>query len=129
MTRARSSSRLGLLTLSGLLALATLGAATVPHFDLEKSSPEADAMVHEIEAVTLWFTEEPAEESVTVRLIDGSGEVVEGLSAAVDEEDATRYVMPTTDGLAAGTYTVSWRGMGGDGHVVRGEFNFTVMQH
>lgn len=129
MFRFRSSSRLGLLALSALLALGTLGAATVPHFDLEKSSPEADAMVHEIEAVTLWFTEEPAEGSVTVRLLDGSGEPVEGLSAKVHEEDATAYVMALPEGLAQGKYTVAWRGMGADGHVVRGDFAFTVMQH
>ena len=129
MTRARSSSRLALLALSGLLALGSLGATTVPHFDLEKSSPEADAMVHAIEAVTLWFTEEPAEGSVTVRLLDGSGEPVEGLSAEVHEEDAAVYVMATPEGLAQGKYTVSWRGMGADGHVVRGDFEFTMMQH
>lgn len=127
---ARISMRTTFAALAAVLSLGALfGAATPPHFGLEKSSPEADAMVHEIETVTLWFTEEPAAESVSVRLIDDSGEPVEGLSASVHEEDATIYLMPTPDGLAPGGYTVSWRGMGSDGHVVRGDFAFTVMQH
>ncbi|MEQ9569038.1 MAG: copper resistance protein CopC [Longimicrobiales bacterium] len=125
----RVSMRPAFVVLAAVLTMGTLGAVTPPHFDLEKSSPEADAMVHEIEAVTLWFTEEPAEESVSVRLIDGSGEPVEGLSASVHEDDATMYVMPTPEGLAPGKYTVSWRGMGGDGHVVRGDCACSVMQH
>lgn len=125
----RSSSRFALLALSALLTLDTLGAVTPLHFDLEKSSPEADAVVHEIEAVTLWFTQEPAEGSVTVRLIDPSGEPLEGVSAKVHDEDATVYVVATPEGLAHGKYSVAWRGMGADGHVVRGEFAFTVMQH
>ena len=29
----------------------------------------------------------------------------------------------------AGTYTVSWRGMGADGHVVRDTFQFSVEAH
>lgn len=125
----RLSMRPVFVVLAAVLAVGTLGAVTPLHFDLEKSSPEADAMVHEIEAVTLWFTQEPAAESVSVRLIDASGEPVEGLSASVHEEDATMYVMPTPEGLAPGKYTVSWRGMGADGHVVRGDFAFTFMQH
>lgn len=129
MIRVRSSTSFGFAALAALFTVGTLGAVAPPHFGLEKSSPEADAMVHEIEAVTLWFTEEPAEGSVTVRLLDAAGEPVEGLTAKVDEDDATSYLMATPDGLSQGQYTVSWRGMGADGHVVRGDFGFTVMQH
>ena len=122
--------------LPGFIALAitvvfvgVLGAAAPPHFDLAKSSPEADADVHMIDAVTLWFTEEPTEGSVSVRLIDAAGEPMEGFAAVVDEDDAKVYAVATPDGLAPGKYTVAWRGMGADGHVVRGDFSFTMMAH
>ena len=114
---------------STVLLVGVLGAAAPPHFDLAKSSPEADAHVQMIDAVTLWFTEAPAEGSVSVRLIDASGEPMEGFAAVVNEDDAKVYAVATPDGLAPGNYTASWRGMGADGHVVRGDFSFMVMAH
>jgi methionine-rich copper-binding protein CopC len=121
-------SRLAFLA-SMFILVGVLGATAPPHFDLEKSTPEADATVHEIEAVTLWFTQEPAEGSVSVRLIDASGEPMEGFEAKAHEDDAKVFAVATPDGLAPGKYTVSWRGIGADGHVVRGDFAFTMMAH
>ena len=37
----------------------------------------------------------------------------------------TRFVVPIVD-RGTGTYTISWRGLSGDGHVMRGEFSFRV---
>ena len=118
-------SRLAVLATLFLL-FGVVGATAPPHFDLEKSMPEADATVQEIEAVTLWFTQEPAEGSVSVRLIDASGEPMEGFEAKAHEDDAKVFAVATPDGLAPGNYTVAWRGIGADGHVVRGNFAFTV---
>ena len=112
------------------IALAsTMAAASLLHFDLAKSSPIDEATVHMVPEVTLWFTEAPSDGSVSIRLIDSAGEPIEGLTAAVDEEDGRIFHLPTPDGLAPGAYTVTWRGMGGDGHVVRGDFGFTVASH
>jgi methionine-rich copper-binding protein CopC len=41
------------------------------------------------------------------------------------ESDAVFFVKPSAP-LAPGRYTVSWRGVGDDGHAVTGDFGFSV---
>jgi methionine-rich copper-binding protein CopC len=43
-----------------------------------------------------------------------------------DPEDERVHFVELHGALAAGTYTVAWRGMGADGHVVRESFSFSV---
>lgn len=124
------SLRFVLGALFAALFVASTAAAVAPfHFDLAKSSPADEATVHMLPEVTLWFTEAPSEGSVSVRLIDPAGEPIEDLTALPDEDDGKIFHMVTPDALAAGAYKVSWRGMGPDGHVVRGEFGFTLAGH
>lgn len=115
--------------LATLFVAATTAAVAPLHFDLAKSVPENEATVHMLPEVTLWFTEVPSEGSVLVHLIDPAGEPIDDLAALQDEEDGKIFHMATPDHLAPGAYQVSWRGMGPDGHVVRGEFGFTVASH
>ena len=44
-----------------------------------------------------------------------------------DEEDGQSFFIQLHGELSPGTYNVSWRGMGADGHVVRDTFEFTVV--
>jgi methionine-rich copper-binding protein CopC len=118
-----------------VLALLTFGAAAatlaaeVPHFALAKSSPADEEAVHHVAEVKLWFTEPPADGTVSIRLLDAQGEVVPTTDPTADPEDATAFAIAPENALAAGTYAVSWRGMGGDGHVVKGALSFTVAGH
>jgi len=116
--------------LLGSLTVASPVVAPDPpmHLDLQKSSPEADAMVHELGAIELWFTEEPQENSVSIRLTNSDGDLVETGEVTHGEEDAS-FGAVLTDDLTTGTYTVAWRAMGSDGHVVRGDFTFSFMTH
>jgi copper resistance protein C len=77
--------------------------------------------------VQLWFNErlEPAYSSVTVW--DGSGERVDGSDAGVDTAEPTRLTV-TVPALKAGTYTVKFRVLSVDGHVVESQFPFTVRE-
>ena len=103
-----------------------LAAADVFHFALSRSAPAADATVSAPEEVRLWFTQAPQDNSVSVRLVDSTGEAVETTPPAIAQDDAkVAFVKPSTP-LAEGSYTVSWRGIGDDGHVVRGDFGFSV---
>ena len=43
-----------------------------------------------------------------------------------DADDAKVFSAAIQDDLAAGQYTVIWRTMAADGHVIRGDFGFTV---
>lgn len=121
--------KLGLVALAAVLAVGT-GAvpdtSAVPHFGLNKSAPAADASVTSLEEVRLWFTEAPEQNSVSIRLIDGAGNALDTGDLVTDAEDDRIFSVSFDGHLPAGTYTVSWRGIGDDGHVARGDFEFAV---
>jgi methionine-rich copper-binding protein CopC len=99
------------------------------HFGLAKSIPEADSSVPSPEAVQLWFTQIPQDNSVGIRLINPAGDLLETGPIMQDSEDQKRYSVQAKNKLTAGTYMIAWRGIGDDGHVVRDEFSFTVDAH
>ena len=99
------------------------------HFALAKSAPEADAAVPSPEEVRLWFTEPPEDNSIAIRVITPSGDAIETGETTPDAEDGRVFSISIADALAAGTYTVAWRGIGADGHVARGDFEFLVTTH
>lgn len=111
-----------------LLALgATTAAATdVFHFALKQSAPAADATVPPPDEVRLWFTEAPTENSIGIRVIDEGGDPVATSDPTADPDDGAVFFVEPSAPLTAGRYTVSWRGIGDDGHVVRGDFAFSV---
>lgn len=117
-------------TALGIALVATLSAATTPppslHFALSKSSPEADATVPAPSEIRLWFTQEPQEGTTSIRLVEAEEAGVHVMDVVQDPDDATSFYVELHGALAAGTYTVSWRGMGQDGHVVRDSFQFSV---
>jgi len=110
-----------------LLAAATAGltAAEVFHFALTRSAPAADATVVAPEEVRLWFTEPPEGNTVGIRLIR-DGAAVPTTPVAAEPESASVFFVKPSAPLAPGRYSVSWRGVGDDGHPVTGDFGFTV---
>lgn len=115
------------LLVGALAALAPSGDAL--HFALSKSAPEADATVQAPSELRLWFTEEPEEGTTSIRLVEAEEVGVPVTEAKQDEDDPTSFFVEVGGALPPGTYTVSWRGMGDDGHVVRDSFEFTVVAH
>lgn len=117
-----------LLAAALLLAGATAGlaAAEVFHFALTRSAPAADAVVTAPEEVRLWFTEAPEDNTVGIRLINPAGAAVPTSEVAADPESAAVFFVKPAAPLPAGRYTVSWRGIGDDGHPVTGDFAFSV---
>lgn len=117
-------------TALGLVLAGTLAATTVDvdarHFALSKSSPEADATVEAPSEVRLWFTQEPQDGSTSIRIVEAEDAGVHVGDVVQDSEDPTSFFVELHGELQAGTYTVSWRGMGQDGHVVRDSFHFSV---
>lgn len=110
-----------------LLAVGVLAAtAAVPHFGLAKSMPAADASVESPASIQLWFTQVPQDGSVSIRLVNAAGDAVETGAPASDGEDDKLFAVTVASPLAAGSYTVAWRGIGVDGHVVRDDFSFSV---
>ena len=124
------------LLLLSLLLVAVAGAAhpggskvTVRHFGLASSIPADKAEVHAVGQIRLTFTQEPADGSLSVRLLNAAGELVPTSAPVKDAQDAKSFTVEPSSAPAPGSYTVSWRGMGADGHVVRGDFSFSVMAH
>lgn len=122
------TKQLGSLVAILLLALTVDLVAASPefHFALTKSTPEANSEVSSPDEIRLWFSQVPQEGSMSVRLLDADGELVETGDAARDASDGRVWSVAIGHRLAPGPYTVSWRGIGDDGHVVRGEVPFAV---
>ena len=115
---------------AAVLALALLGGAAIPparaHAVLVRSVPSHRAVLSQApERVDLWFNErlEPAYSTVTVW--DDAGRQVDERDATVAAEDPKRLSV-TFATRAAGHYTVKYRVLSVDGHVVDSQFTFTL---
>jgi methionine-rich copper-binding protein CopC len=96
------------------------------HAYLVRSSPAARAVVGRgPERVQLWFNErlEPAYSRVSVW--DGTAQRVDAGDVEVASKEPTRLSVSVPP-LTAGVYTVKYRVLSVDGHVVEAEFTFTV---
>ena len=118
-----------LFALATLAAAGTSLAATSLHFGLARSLPADKATVHQLSEVKLWFTEAPEEGTVSINVVDAQGELVPTADVAQDPENAAAFSAKLIGTLPAGAYSVRWRGMGDDGHVVRGELTFSIAGH
>lgn len=109
-----------LILLVASLLLASTGWA---HTGLASSLPADGAQLQQSpENLELEFT--AAVMLASVSLIDGSGQRVELQFKPRSQPDAThRVALPT---LAAGSYRVNWKALGGDGHTVDGSFAFSL---
>ncbi len=120
------------IVLSGFFVAALVGFVSldVPdpaiHFALSKSAPAADSTVSDPSEVRLWFTESPEEGTASIRLLNSDGDPVHTSEIVPDAEDSSILSVALHGSLDAGEYTVAWRAMGGDGHIVRGTFAFSV---
>ena len=101
-------------------------ASSLAHSLLVRSQPERRATVtRPPEQVRLWFSEriEPAYARLSVW--DAGGKQVDAGDAAVDPADSSTLAV-RTPGLRAGRYTVRYRVLSVDGHIVESSFDFTV---
>jgi hypothetical protein len=112
--------------------LLTLGPA-IPdlgwgHAYLVKSSPARRAVLSRPPTeVQLWFNErlEPAFARLTV--VDTDGRKVDAGNVRVGPDDLKRLSVGVAP-LAPGIYTVRYRVLSVDGHIVESEFSFTIRE-
>ncbi len=97
------------------------------HFALSKSMPVADSSVESPPEIRLWFTEIPDAGTTSIRLIGADEQVIHTGDVTQDKEDQQSFSVALEQALSAGTYTVAWRAMGADGHVVRDDYAFIVV--
>ena len=112
--------------LAGLAALLLRPAVALGHAVLVKSVPaQRAALVEPPPRVELWFNErlEPAYSKALVT--NEAGTQVDLRDVAVSAEDPRRLAV-SLPVLVPGRYTVSFRVLSVDGHVVESEFPFTL---
>lgn len=97
------------------------------HLKLVKTSPAADTTVATAPtAIRLWLSEPADLPATKISLSTAAGVAVRtnAVTRAAAKDAPLEATIPTP--LANGGYTVSWKAMSKDGHVVKGTFAFTV---
>jgi methionine-rich copper-binding protein CopC len=106
--------------------LACLSTNLFAHVTLSRSIPAAGSVVHGSPAeVRLWFSDAIEPRFSTVKVVDSSGRQVDKHDDRVERATPT-VLRVSLDSLAVGTYTVHWRVVSVDTHVIEGRFMFSV---
>jgi hypothetical protein len=107
-----------------LLLLAPLDAWC--HASLVKSVPARRAVLSRVPArVQLWFNERLEAQFSQLSVWDAEGRQVDSGDVRVDPDDPKQLAVGLHT-LAPGTYTVKYRVLSVDGHIVDSQFPFTV---
>ena len=108
-----------------LIAIAfglALAAAANAHTPLKASVPAADASVAAPKTLELTFGGDVRLTSVALTDSAGTAKHLDAVPTAV----ASTFSIGVHESLTPGAYKVVWRAVGGDTHIITGEFGFTV---
>ena len=100
-----------------------LAAAAHAHTPLRASVPAADASVPAPKSIELTFGGDVRLTSLTVTDSAGAAKHTDAVPPTV----ASTFALNVHEPLAPGAYKVVWRAVGGDTHIISGEFGFTVV--
>jgi methionine-rich copper-binding protein CopC len=113
-----------------LLGLVLLMPSSVwSHASLVKSVPVRRAVLARVPArVQLWFNERLEAQFCTLSVWNAAGQQVDSGDVQVGPEDRKKLSVSLAD-LGPGIYTVRYRVLSVDGHIVENQFSFTVQGH
>lgn len=123
-----TQSRTGSETPFGRAAETARGLAPIrlAHAILVKATPEKDAVLSDTpEELLLIFNEGVGQEFLALAVIDETGKRVDQHDAKLDFTDHS-HLRASVSKLAPGKYTVRYRVLSADGHVVSGKYFFQV---
>jgi|SRR5687768_17410667 len=101
-------------------------APALAHAMLTKAEPPRRAQLVQPPAqVRLWFNEEVEKDYASVAVLDAAKASVTETKPEIDPKDPKAIVLPLPE-LSAGKYTVKFRVLSVDGHVVDSSYDFTV---
>jgi methionine-rich copper-binding protein CopC len=113
-------------TLGALVVFGTTFGTTVFHNHLVKSSPTVgEKLAASPKEVKLWFNEKPEISFTSVTLLKGDSTKIVTIKA-VATDDSMAVAAPLATPLPAGSYLITWRTAGSDGHAIRGTYGFTI---
>jgi len=96
------------------------------HAILVKSQPEKDAELSEApKQIDLWFNDPVRSQYKALAVINSEGKRVDNRDVAQEMLDGS-HIYATVSDLEPGTYTIRYRVVSQDTHIVTGKFNFTV---
>lgn len=114
--------------LLGLVALAllTYSNAVFAHASLVKAEPARRAVLSTSpKQIRLWFNEEIEADYASLSVLDSDGNALTDRKPLVHPDDPKSIFLELPD-LSSGQYTVKFRVLSVDGHVVDSDFKFTV---
>jgi len=109
--------------LIGIVLGLSLTAAAYAHTKLAATTPPADQSVVAPRAIELKFAGEVRLTSVALTDAAGAAKHLDAVPTAV----GSKFALAVHEPLAPGAYKVVWRAVGGDTHIITGEFGFTVI--
>jgi copper resistance protein C len=114
--------------LFGLMVLALLSYTNTvfAHASLVKAEPARRATLSTSpKQIRLWFNEEIEADYASLSVLDTHGEALTGEKPSVHPDDPKSIFLELPE-LSPGQYTVKFRVLSVDGHVVDSDFGFTV---
>src|SRR5688572_5290259 len=109
--------------LFALVLCSMLAAVAQAHTPLKSSAPAADAAVGAPKSIELAFGGDVRLTSVALTDSGGAAKHLDAVPTAV----ASTFSLGIHEPLTPGAYKVVWRAVGGDTHIISGEFGFTVV--
>ena len=108
------------------IAMGSPISTALAHSMLLKAEPPRRAVLAKAPTqVRLWFNEEIEGDYATVVVLDAEKHPVTDMKPQLAPDDPKSVILPLPD-LAAGKYSVKFRVLSVDGHVVESSFDFTV---
>jgi methionine-rich copper-binding protein CopC len=109
------------------LPAAPANAVRLAHAILVKANPAQDSTITDIpEEVLLIFNDAVGQEFLALAVIDPTGKRVDNHDAKLDFTDHS-HLRASVSKLDPGRYTVRYRVLSADGHVVSGKYFFDVL--
>jgi copper resistance protein C len=109
-----------------VMASLILPGSAYAHAILVKAQPEKDSTVNEApKQIDIWFNDKVGSEYKALAVIDSNGNRVDNKD--VDQELFDKsHMFATVKPLTPGTYTVRYRVVSIDTHIVTGKYQFSV---
>lgn len=98
------------------------------HAIIVRTSPEKGGVAAEnVTKVEVWYDAGIRNDFVGLAVINSAGERIDKRDAAIDGSDPS-HVSTNVEALTPGEYTVRYRAISADGHIVSGAWAFEVRQ-
>ncbi|QGM99562.1 copper resistance protein CopC [Methylocystis parvus] len=109
-----------------MMIIGATGEAAFAHAIIVRTSPPQSGVgAADIGKVEVWYDAGIRDAFVALAVVNASGERIDKRDAAIDASDPA-HVAVGVNALTQGKYTVRYRALSADGHIVSGAWEFEV---